>query len=105
MKLYFWYSQFPEIADLPLERRKTAYVRYIHPLLRRWPVLLVKGAFSFLWFSAMAVLEHYTSTWKVVAWGIGYLVADYLIDLATIALSRSKLRTAIHASEPKSNIA
>ncbi len=105
MKLYLWYSQFPEIADLPPERRKTAYARYIHPLLLRWPVRLVKFAFTLVCFSAMAVFELYTSTGKAVAWIIGYLIADYLFDLATIALSRSQLRTAIHASESQSNVA
>jgi hypothetical protein len=100
MKLYLSYSQFPEIADLPPGQRKTAYVRYIYPLLLRWPVRLVKFAFTLLCFSAMAVFELYTSAGKTIAWLIGYLVADYLFDLATIALSRSRLRTAIHASEP-----
>lgn len=100
MKLYFFYSQVPEIAALPREERSNAYNRYIRPLLVRWPARLLKFAFYLVCYSAMVVFELYDSFGKAAVWFVGCFVADHFFDISVIALHRPQLRAAIHASLP-----
>ena len=88
--MYFNVWQLPELSKFPKGERKQVYLKYIHPLLTRWPVMLGSFVFSFLIILSLIWLPGGLRTY--VVWIPCYFVADHFFELATIILQRPRLK-------------
>ncbi len=87
MYLNVW--QLPELSQFPKGERKQVYLKYIHPLLMRWPVMLGSFVFNCLIILSLVWLPGVLRA--SVVWIPCYFVADHFFKLVTIILQRPRL--------------
>ena len=90
MKMYFNVWQLPELSQFPKGEREQVYLKYIHPLLTRWPVMLGRFVFNIPIFLILIWLPGGLRTY--VVWIPWYFVADHFFDLVAIILQRPRLK-------------
>lgn len=90
MKMYFKVWQLPELSQFPKGERKQVYLKYIHPLLTRWPVMLGSFVFNCLIILSLIWLPGVLRAY--VVWIPCYFVANHFFELAAIILQRPRLK-------------
>lgn len=90
MKMYFDVWQIPELSQFSKGERKQGYLKYIHPLLTRWPVMLGSFVFNFLILLILIWLPGVLRAYMV--WIPCYFVADHFFKLVAIILQRPRLK-------------
>ena len=95
--MHITFGHIPELRSLSSAERKQVYSECIHPMLMRWPIRIIKLAFTLALFIGVLVTGLLDSTAGIVSFVLLFPIADYLFDVATISFKRTQLRSAMES--------
>ena len=93
--MHLTFAQLPELRQLSSAERKQVYTECIHPILMRWPSLVVKFLFTYAIFMGAFHLGLFDSALRFALFTVVYLFADNLLDLVIVTCMRAQLRNSM----------
>lgn len=105
MRFYLRTDRLPELARLSKSQRQFVYLQGIHPLLRRWPVVVSDFVLFFVLFMVSGhwlQAETKGFSWRWLTWlTIAFICVGHLHAMFWISFKRPAIRRFILEHQPE----